>query len=326
MDIRAFLRPIGLTEPQLRSLGDEIRAGARYSKRRVRKRHGGYRDIAVPDVELKAALKLLRIRLECVLPYEAPDMVFGYVAGRSIVDNASQHLGQACVVCVDLVDFFGAINGRRLESALLSQGLAEDLVQLLLPILVVDDSTPPGFSTSPMLSNVVFEATDRALEELAGEQRVRYSRYADDLTFSGQHVDDSLVARVDAVLLRQGWVLNPRKTRFMRRGGPQYVTGLYVGDAARPHVPRRIKRRLRAWFHYIGEFGYSDCEARVALPSGRQLEGWLRHVNQVNPEVVRSIVNDLGHSDLHVAFGAMGLELKGPPRDDWDELLGELGL
>ena len=326
MDVESFLRPTGLDERKLTELGSQIQAGQRYNPLRVRKRHGGSRVVAVPDEELTAALKLLRVRLQNVIPYEAPATVFGYVPGRSIVGNASCHLGQPVVVCVDLVDFFGSIGLDRIERALLGQGVSPELVQLLLPITVVNGALPPGFSTSPLLSNIVFDETDAALLALAEACGARYSRYADDLTFSGDSLDDDFLDLVDLELQRLGWSVNSRKTRFMRRGGPQYVTGLYVGDAERPHVPRRVKRQLRTWFHYIRLYGYADCDRYVDLPSVGQLAGWLRHVNQVNPELVRKIIKSVDDFSLLEVIEQLSIDPSIPPHDDWDDLLAELGL
>lgn len=326
MDVKSFLRPTGISEESLADLGCQIQAGGRHATLRVRKRHGGSRIVAVPDEELKATLKLLRIRLQNTMPYEAPAHVFGYVPGRSIVGNASVHLGQPVVVCVDLVDFFGSVSVSRVESALLNQGLPSDLVQLLLPVTVINGSLPPGFSTSPLLSNIVFEQADTALVALAEAAGARYSRYADDLTFSGDALDDYFLDLVDAELRRDGWAVNPRKTRFMRRGGPQYVTGLYVGDPERPHVPRRVKRQLRAWLHYIDLYGYADCDRRFAMPSVGQLGGWLRHVNQVNPELVRKVTNSTDDFNLLEIMEQLATDPSDPPQDDWDDLLADLGL
>lgn len=326
MNISTFLRPTGLDEDALRSLGTQLGRGERYTTLRVRKRHGGSRLVVVPDEELKATLKLLRLRLQNIMPYEAPETVFGYVPGRGIVGNASCHLGQSVIVCVDLVDFFGTISEHQVAKTLEGQGLSESLINLLLPLLVVRGSLPPGFSTSPLLSNLAFEATDASLLELAQSSSARYSRYADDLTFSADMLDDAFLARVDHELGQHGWAVNARKTRFMRRGGPQYVTGLYVGDPERPHVPRRVKRQLRQWFHYICLYGYADSDEHVGLPSVGQLAGWLRHVNQVNPGIVHAITHALDDIDLIEVTNQLRIDPSAPPTDDWDELLAALRL
>lgn len=326
MDVATFLRPTGLDANALVALGNELQRGNRYRMLRVKKRHGGFRSIAAPDEELKATLKLLRLRLQSVISYDAPQTVFGYVPGRGILGNASCHLGQPVVLCVDLVDFFGTIGAVKVSESLLRQGLDRSLVDLLLLLVVVNGSLPPGFSTSPLLSNIVFEDTDIALSSLATERNVRYSRYADDLTFSGSDLDDGFLAVIDEHLKRHGWAVNTRKTRFMRRGGPQYVTGLYVGDPDRPHIPRRVKRRIRAWFHYIALYGYADCDSVADLPSVGQLLGWVRHVNQVNPEIVRSITRGLYDQDWVAAIEQLLTDPTLPPHDDWDEFLLSLRL
>ena len=92
-----------------------------------------------------------------------------------------------------------------------------------------------------------------------------YTRYADDLTFSGESIDDDLRETIEQILSDQGYRINHTKTRFMRRGGPQYVTGLYVGEADQPHIPRRIKRLLRQQIYFIRQYGY---ETHIVVPLG----------------------------------------------------------
>src|SRR6202042_746067 len=122
-------------------------------------------------------------------------------------------------------------------------------------IVTIAGKLPIGISTSPYLSNLAFLSTDRSLAEYAQSEDLSFTRYADDLTFSGgvanRHLED-----IERILDVAGWSVNTRKTAFMRRGGPQYVTGLYVGESDRPRIPRKIKRRMRWILHMISKFGY----------------------------------------------------------------------
>lgn len=320
-----FLRPTGISGPNFLRLADAIEGGDGYTRHKQRKRHGGTRTILVPVLEAKVALKLLRLRLQQVLDYTPPSHVFGYVAGRGIVGNARIHLGQEKLLTVDLRDFFGSVGSTRVRSVLERAGLEQDLVEVLLRVLLVREALPAGFSTSPYLSNVVFESADAALAEYCAENALYFSRYADDLTFSGSRdqVSDGLLSNVSDVLLREGWDVNSSKTRFMQSGGPQYVTGLYVGDPSQPHLPRRTKRRLRQLFHYVVKYGYENCQERHVVPNLAQLRGWFRHLYQVDPDAARRLIEGASPVDhwMVTGFGSMPVD---EDESVWDELLDEI--
>ena len=291
--VDSVLRPIGYAVHHVQALADGIRQGTAYVVRRIPKRRGGSRIVHMPSVELRSLLRLLHRQLESTLAYESHPAVYGYVPGRNIVGNAARHLGQAVVLCVDLKDFFGSIDRQMVVEALQRNGCDPELRELLAEVLTVNGVLPAGFSTSPFLSNVVFEETDEALAKIAENAGVVYSRFADDLTFSGE-LDDRFLEIVTDVLTDRGWSLNEKKTRFMRRGGPQYVTGLYVGTDA-PRISRRTKRRIRTQTHYIGLFGYQDHleHAREPQMIHCSIRGWLHYAQQLEPKFVNDSWNRL---------------------------------
>jgi hypothetical protein len=251
-------------------------------------RRGGCRSIVAPKGALDVTTKNLYRGFAHELPYVAPPHVHGFVKGRSIITNAAQHLDKDCVLRVDLRRYFPSISTRAVVDALRAQGLDEAAGALGGELTTIRGHLPIGLSTSPYLSNLVFESTDVALAEFAAKEGLSHTRYVDDLIFSGE-VTDRHLAELTSILERCGWAVNARKTRFMRRGGPQYVTGLYVGCADRPRIPRRIKRRLRWIAHMIDAVGYeSFMEEFGGNEYGLQpvrLIGWARHVCAIEPDL-----------------------------------------
>jgi hypothetical protein len=138
------------------------------------------------------------------------------------------------------------------------------------------------------LSNLAFQDTDRVLAEYTAAKSLSFTRYVDDLAFSGE-VTDRHLADIEQILNDAGWSINASKTAFMRRGGPQYVTGLYVGGADRPRIPRKMKRHMRWTSHIISRFGYETYmtefggEDTDMLP--QRLIGWARYIAAVEPDV-----------------------------------------
>lgn len=314
-----MLRQAGLTREHLRVLAQWFGDGRGYRTHEIRKRRGGMRTIFEASVEFDSILKLLRRALEQSVVYRAPNCVHGYVKGRGIVTNASQHLARRVVLRVDIEDFFPAITPAMVTESLYRVGFESELAQLLAAAVTAENQLPAGFSTSPLISNIVFEPTDLRLLRLAADNSVVYTRFADDLAFSGDFSDEVLVAVRDALAL-DGWSLRESKTRFMRQGGPQYVTGLYVGDSDRPHVPRRIKRRLRQQLHYMGKYGFASAWQRGDVMYENQAHGWIRYVAQVEPRAARRLDDLLDHVDFSDEY----LYWSNP--DHWYGILDEIGL
>ena len=117
-----------------------------------------------------------------------------------------------------------------------------------LDVAIGPRGLPQGASTSPALSNAVARRLDKRLTGLAAKLGLTYTRYADDLTFSGTAEVNGrvgyLMARVRHIAEDEGFAVNPEKTRVLRRNTAQRVTGLVVND--KPGVGRREVRRLRA--------------------------------------------------------------------------------
>lgn len=285
-----FAQHAGVSVEVLQSLSSRLPVGAGqlYIPWTSRKKHGGIREIFDPRPPFDAITKNLRRSFTDLLPYDAPDHVHGFIRGRSTVSNASQHLGTACVLRMDLEDFFPSINAAMIKASLQAQGYEEKAADLAVSIVSIAGKLPIGLSTSPFLSNLVFLSTDRSLVEYAQSEGLSFTRYVDDLTFSGE-VNDRHLADIERILDDDGWSVNTRKTAFMRRGGPQYVTGLYVGEADAPRIPRKIKRRMRWILHIISRFGYDTYMLEFGGGDEEmeryRLLGWACYIAAVEPEL-----------------------------------------
>ncbi|MFF4198250.1 reverse transcriptase family protein [Nonomuraea sp. NPDC001831] len=265
-----------------------VGAGRLYAQRPFRKKHGGIREVFKPEPPFDAISKNLHRSFTDVLSYEAPDHVHGFVRGRSTVSNASHHLAKECVLRIDLEDFFPSISAAMIGTALQAQGYQEKAAELAVSLVTIGGKLPIGLSTSPFLSNLVFLTTDRSLVEYAQAESLSFTRYVDDLTFSGE-VADRHLADISRILGDAGWSVNTRKTAFMRRGGPQYVTGLYVGRPEGPRIPRKIKRQMRWILHVISKFGY-DAYMEEFGGEGEEMHrnrllGWACYIAAVEPEL-----------------------------------------
>lgn len=245
----------------------------RYTTFKVpKKKKGAFRTIDAPVPELKYIQRCLNVVLQTLHTPHAAAM--GFVPGRSVADNALRHLGQNYVYNIDLKDFFPSVGSGRLFRRLQAKpfGLSAGLASLVTDLCCHADGEgrhvlPQGAPTSPTVTNIVCERLDRKLQQLAKAYGLKYTRYADDITFSGMSnvfADDGKFCTALRRIVEQEehFVINPDKTRLCHRGMRQEVTGLTVNE--KPNVARRYVKQLRTLLHNWELYGYERAQALFA--------------------------------------------------------------
>ncbi|MEZ4316353.1 MAG: reverse transcriptase family protein [Myxococcota bacterium] len=252
----------------------------------------GTRLLEVPKDRLKRAQrKILHELLDAVPVHPA---AHGFVKGRSVRTHAALHAGARTVVRVDLRSFFASVQAPRVYGLFCALGFTEpvatDLTGLTTTWTPADVANhapwnaphlPQGAPTSPALANLVAFALDVRLAGLATRCGATYSRYADDLTFSGPSLGPSFVALVEHIVRDEGFAVHPDKTLRMGQGVRQLVTGVVVNAA--PAVPRPVRDHLRAVLHRVETRGWEAVELDTPDPEA-WLRGQIAWVHAVNPE------------------------------------------
>jgi retron-type reverse transcriptase len=298
-------KALGLTITQLRWLAfhTDVATRTHYVKFQVPKKSGGTRTLAAPHQTLKAAQRWILANVAARFP--VTDAAHGFVAGRGIVSNANPHVGKAVVVNLDLSDFFPSVAFPRVRAVFERYGYS-GAVATVLALLCTEcpraavtyagtkyeaatgpRALPQGAPTSPALSNQVARKLDKRLLGVAKKLGLTYTRYADDLTFSGgPELNEKvgwLLAKVRHVAAEEGFAVNEPKTRVMRRSAAQTVTGVVVND--KPSVSRDELRRLRAILHRAKAEGLA-AQNRDGRPDFRAwLVGKIAFVRMVRPDV-----------------------------------------
>lgn len=247
--------------------------GLRYEEFQIKKKSGGSRTIHAPHKGLKTLLRLLNYVLTCVAePHRAAT---GFVPGKSIVDNAKVHVGQQYVYNIDLKDFFHSFDRNKVKLGLMRSPLGlskerESLAFLLASLcthpLEIDGETlivlPQGSPCSPTLTNILCVNLDRRLNGLAKRYKAKYTRYADDITFScfkNIFKDEEFLAELKRIIEEdQGFEINPNKTRLQGMAYKQEVTGLKVNEKV--NVNTRYIKQLRMWLSYWEKYGDLKAE------------------------------------------------------------------
>lgn len=252
-----------------------------YARCRIPKKNGGEREIHAPSPTLKAVQALVNERI--LQPLGSHAAAWGFVPGRGIAGNAALHVGRPIVACVDIRSCFPSV-GRRLVMHVLRRDLSDrfsdDAVMRIADIVLAEGVLPTGAPTSPALLNRVLFKTDEILTAAAAGRGCTYTRYADDLTFSGGEEAVALVGVARGVLRGIGLKLESRKTNVFRRGRRQCCTGLVVNDKV--GVRRDYARCLRAAVHAVA------CGREPSL-DGRpltimMLKGHVAFLESVKPE------------------------------------------
>ena len=254
---------------------------AAYTRWTLPKRSGGVRTISAPAPALKRAQRaLLRSLLD---PLGVHPCAHGFAKGRSILGNASVHVAREIVVNGDVSNCFPSVRWPLVLGALrrdLGDSLSAGAIGLLVDLCTAEGGLPTGAPTSPALLNRVLLRTDEILFEQAQRRGCLYSRYADDLTFSGDHRAVEMLGVARGVLSRIGLSLDPAKTNIFRQGRRQMCTGLVVNEQV--SVPRRLRRRLRAAVHQAAQGRGSHWHGQPQTTGS--LMGRLAFLGMVHPE------------------------------------------
>lgn len=256
-----------------------------YHRFGIPKKSGGTRSISAPKPRLASAQQwVLHNVLERL---DVSPQAHGFVRHRSILTNATPHAQRAVVANFDLKDFFPSITFRRVKGLFRKLGYNEHVATILallctepprarvevdgrvVYLALGDRVLPQGACTSPAITNALCKRLDARLAALAARHGFTYTRYADDLTFSGD--DETRVGRlrrsVVSVVASEGFTENTAKTKVMRRGARQEVTGLTVNE--RPTMPRDELRLLRATLHNAAKHGL-ESQNRAQHPAFAQ--------------------------------------------------------
>ena len=216
----------------------------RYRTFYIPKKSGGKREINAPMSKLNAFLWPINLILQSI--YEPKTCVMGFTHGRSVVDNAKVHLGQNYILNLDLENFFTSIREARVWKRLqlppfnFPANVASKIAALCSTQIVKEDGSvdyvlPQGAPTSPILTNIICEKLDRRLLGVAERFNLRYTRYADDITFSSMHsvlsIGGEAYNEIVSVINEQGFSLNEKKTRLLSLSSAQQDPNRETGSS-----------------------------------------------------------------------------------------------
>jgi len=251
-----------------------------YRTRVMPKRHGGRRRLDVPEQKLEVLQAW--IKRQILDKVQLPPCVHGGVLGRSPKTNAAPHVGKHVVACLDLQDFFPSVSPKIVRTIFGTLGFRDEALEFLVSATMFRGSLPQGTHTSPCLANLAAVGLDLRLLGLARQHSLSYTRFVDDLTFSGGRRLTNLLPLIGKIIAQEGFQENVGKRRVMRSHERQTVTGVLVNK--KTNITKDARRRLRKQLL---------AEMEAGSPAETTL-GKLAWAEFLNPETWRGWRREIG--------------------------------
>lgn len=192
------------------------------------------------------------------------------------------------VLKLDILHFFDSIRYSDVKKNVFPAEIYAEPLRILLTMLCYcRDALPQGAPTSPAITNILLRDFDEGIGLWCRERGIVYTRYCDDLTFSGDFAPEDVIAFVRRELKALGFLLNEQKTRIQRPGTRQCVTGIVVNE--KPNLPGDYRRNLRQELYYCRKFGIEAHLQKIGLDIPEEtyrmrLLGKVSYALQVRPE------------------------------------------
>lgn len=210
------------------------------------------------------------------------------------------HVNSEWIINIDLKDYFDSISQKKVLDFFLQLGYEDSVSEFLSNVctrfshVTYQRALPQGAPTSPLLANFLTINLDKDLERLAEELDMRYTRYADDITFSGVQKTCPVTPRdIENIIYEHGFRPNKPKTRIRYKGSRMMVTGLTVGNGV--HVPKEYRKQVLRELHFAKKYGPENHCRKVCNEKGYFREWLLGRIM-----FVRSIDKEAGTRMLEI--------------------------
>lgn len=236
----------------------------------IPKRSGGTREINSPYPSLHHCQDWIYKNILLKIPISTS--AHGFVPKKSIFSNAKQHLGKKAFLKMDLENFFPSIPINWVINLFRSYGYTPNVSFYLAALCTYEGRLSQGAATSPYLSNILLRGLDKRLERLCDSYNLKYTRYADDIAFSGDYIPHKFISIVENIISDFGLSVNKNKTRLQTKNkGRRILTGLSIrSDEIR--LPKNYKRKLKQEIYFIEKYGLLSHLSRKKIHNPNYLE------------------------------------------------------
>jgi len=249
----------------------------------IPKKNGKKRNISEPLPNLK---EIQRWILENVLyKFEVSPYAKAYIKGKSIKDNVRFHRRQKKVLSLDIKDFYNHLTDWMVYQLFIEAGYSESVAMMLTNLCCLEGSLPQGAPTSAALSNILMKNFDYKIGEFCKISMIRFTRYADDMTFSGDFNEAKVISFVKKNLKKLQLSINEEKTRVRKQGQQQEVTGVVVNY--KPQLAKSVRKDIRKDLYYINKYGLQSHLKYIQEERSKYLEhlfGLINYALFINPD------------------------------------------
>ena len=256
-----------------------------YKVYKIKKNNGNYRTIYSPNNQLKIIQKNI---LKNILNHRSiSKYAKAYHKGISLKDNASPHLNQKKILKLDIIDFFESIEYPAIYSSCFNEAYFPKTIGHLLTYLCTYESRlPQGAPTSSYISNLVMKDFDEELGKWCEEHNINYTRYSDDMTFSGDFNPTEVIHKVRKMLYKLNLKINNKKIHVISNSQQQNVTGIVVNNKIQ--VSSKYRNNIRQEIYYIKKFGLKEHLTKIDYQKNptkylNSLTGKINYVLSIDP-------------------------------------------
>ena len=283
-ELSSLEQDLGISAKTLYAVSNNL--GRHYHKVKLAKKNGGYRILSVPDEILKSIQKQIAEVLLIHMPVSRYAKAYRF--DSSTLHNAEHHVSKQVVLKLDILHFFDSIWYSTVKDKVFPEEIYAEPLRILLTMLCYHkDALPQGAPSSPAITNIILYEFDELVGHWCRERNIAYTRYCDDMTFSGDFDPAEVIRFVTMELKKLGFLLNEQKTRIQRPGQQQTVTGIVVNE--KMSIPSDYRRKLRQELYYCSKFGIQEHLQKTGLEIPEetyrmQLLGKIHYVLQVHPD------------------------------------------
>lgn len=305
-DVLAISEALGINVQKLYQFSNNQHK--HYTQCVIRKKNGKERKLSVPNKYLKYIQRLILEKYLYTLPVS--EYATAYCPGKKLADNATVHIGRKTVLKLDISDFFNSIDYEMIYAVTKKLGLSAAATTLLSNICTVDSVLPQGASTSPYLANLVMKYFDERVGKWCEAREIVYTRYCDDMTFSGDFSAGKVTDYVGYMLMKQGFELNKCKIKKVSNSQQQCVTGVVVNEKLQISAEKR--RKIRQEVYYCVKYGIADCIRHIGISLSESeylnsLRGRIAFALQVSPQDTKmrecfSLVQKIAEENMYEQY------------------------
>jgi retron-type reverse transcriptase len=280
--LESLERDLGFSAKTLYGLSNNL--DKHYHSAFIPKRDGSQRKLSVPDLILKRVQRSIADNI--LSDYPISRYATAYALGSSVQKNAAPHVGKPKIMKLDIDGFFDNITYSKVKDIVFSKENYSDQIRILLTMLCYyRESLPQGAPTSPAVTNVIMRDFDEKIGSYCAKNDISYTRYCDDMTFSGDFDEKAIIALVKDELRVLGLFLKNRKTAIIPSTKRQTVTGIVVNEKI--GLTKDYKRKIRQEIYYIKKYGIDEHLRKLNVADKRfylnSLSGRVAFVLQTVP-------------------------------------------